>query len=1758
MSNINQNLPPNWELCGLVKITTNLEGSLSKARWKLLNLSDNRYIPQESWFESDLTVIIPYGKYKIIGEEVNNWNLIENQINIEVSNETLIEKELKYFISDPGYIVVNITPKEIKDFTRWGLKKLDTNELFEWFESGTKLKIPCGSYLVIGENIDGWLIKNEIKIEIHKNNEENNPVDVNLEYIISIPTYGQLYVTTLPEELNAKWKLLNDRNEYVPSDTWLNSKSLLSIPIGDYTIIVEELFGYIVPNNNLNIKIIKDVVLNTEFNYTESIQPESLSGIINVDITPKELEAKWKLLDINENEIPSDTWFNNDETVKLNYGDYKLTIQEIDGWEISGSDIYLTVDSTELKELNIELSRIKTLYGCIGVNISPNELINYVGWKIINEKNEVLPESGWFGTNEILNIAIGNYTIIFKEIDGWNIAENNFFITINKNTKTTIYTSYSIIPDSNVRGLVKVGLTPSKIVPFAKWKLQNIETNFTSVWFDSDSTVSVPYGHYKIIGREIPGWRINENNIDIFIIINSEITILNLEYIQHGNLKVRIHEDNAKTDGRWRIVGTEIWYFDGDEIDLDSNSYEIEFEEISNNTKPNNIIVNIVSNETTVLDAYYIPYGILQINITLNNSYINELPGWRIKNSSDETWNVSGQYLSLPVGDHIIEFNTINNKYTHSDITTSISSNTTNNLNIEFEGLQVLIIPTRSGLYSFNYNNLKGQDLLDISLKNIEQVVFNHSGRLLVMVSREQPFVSILDTTTFEPLNDFNLNIPLIGCRSVCFSHDDIYLVISHNNFPYITIYDTRDWSTLELDAPPTSYCNTILFNSSDRIFVVGYTKSPYLSFYNVTNAFSLIDVEDLPPDEILSLKYNNSDLLVGHQTGLKIYDNSFNQKTITYLDDESLNNSVYGIEVITSGGELCNNKVLLVTSRYIHVYQFSNNTYEQSTTLIPIEANINTYIKTDNSNKYVLIGSLRNPNIIIYDTTDWSIIKSIDDLDFCKKFDISPLLSNLSYICTPLNISPLDGKRGLKISDKFESSDFEFYNDIEFIDTHDMSHWRIINSNDQIDNELIYSSTEIPSGSTLTKLLVPNEYFNDVNTYRWQVRYKGISSGWSLWSRLTSFTTAYTYIDKPINQSPNDSAEEVIENITLVSTAFISINITDTHDKSDWKVYSVTRSGSGEPSYQEVYYSGTVTDLTEFTIPSSILLPSDLNSDPQVLKEYAWSVRYKGLLIGWSEWSDLTHFTTGNWYVSKPHNIFPNNEHINIDGENLTFISSEFSLNDCTDEHKETIWEILDENDSFHWTSGSKLITNPGGNIQLTIAPNIVENIQKTYKWHVKYKGEKYGWSEWSDLTSFITKSPYESLVIVNITPSEILPGQSQPLRWCWRSSTSEIFGSYILPGVETLIPPNQNIVISFEPYTGYVSPPDITQYMFPGNRYQYSVAYITVSGSLKINLTPSEGMWRIAGTDNWRPSGYVENNLIYDTYTIVYKTLSGYDSPSTENIVINSQVLNTLNRLYTDTTEDYYTLKVVCNPNTGKWKLQSESIYHSSGDVISLAGIDSDIIVFQSINGYSTPDLISLTIPDDYLTNSDPNVDQQLLYNVTYQESLIPPTPPIPPNSLNYLSIHTNVGFWRINYQPLENVDLYSGYKATLPNGTYTISFTDIVGYITPEDMIITLIGGEDKFLVINYKIDYTQSVTLSINISPTYISPCWSVSYTLPNGNTNDTGFLCYHKSLDFPKDTICKITGENITGWITPEPQQIVVTKNTTITLLYVKE
>ncbi|HYH17487.1 MAG TPA: hypothetical protein VD995_02615 [Azospirillum sp.] len=241
---------------------------------------------------------------------------------------------------------------------------------------------------------------------------------------------------------------------------------------------------------------------------------------------------------------------------------------------------------------------------------------------------------------------------------------------------------------------------------------------------------------------------------------------------------------------------------------------------------------------------------------------------------------------------------------------------------------------------------------------------------------------------------------------------------------------------------------------------------------------------------------------------------------------------------------------------------------------------------------------------------------------------------------------------------------------------------------------------------------------------YFCRLRYKDADGNWSAWSAPAGFTTSdtFTYIRRPLNVAPAAGATGVAVVPTLQSSAFSVAGGADAHSNSQWRIATDAAMSA------VIYDSGETADLTSHAVATPL----------STVTTYYFSVRHKGIALGWSEWSTATPFTV-QARAEAPVNGAPAAGATGVSVTPTLQISAFFLLGGA-DTHTKSQYQIATD------AAFTAVVYDSGETADLTshAVPTDPDIAGLTlYYWRARHKGAATGWGAWSAPTSFTTVLP-------------------------------------------------------------------------------------------------------------------------------------------------------------------------------------------------------------------------------------------------------------------------------------------------------------------------------------------------------------------------------------------------------------------------------
>lgn len=211
-----------------------------------------------------------------------------------------------------------------------------------------------------------------------------------------------------------------------------------------------------------------------------------------------------------------------------------------------------------------------------------------------------------------------------------------------------------------------------------------------------------------------------------------------------------------------------------------------------------------------------------------------------------------------------------------------------------------------------------------------------------------------------------------------------------------------------------------------------------------------------------------------------------------------------------------------------------------------------------------------------------------------------------------------------------------------------------------------------------------------------------------------------------------------------------------------------------------------------------------------------------------------------------------------------------------------------------------------------------------------------------------------------VTITPQDAVDAGAQ-----WRVAG----GAWLDSGQLQTALPVGSYSVEFKDLSGWATPASQTLVVFGDQTTTTVGTYTKLTGSLQVTLTPQEaidlgGQWQVDG-GAWHDSGYTEAGLIIGPHTIAFKTVSGWNAPASQSVLIYLGHTSSLNGAYTFATGS---AQVVISPQEAidlgaQWQVDG-GIWHDSGLLVTGLPVGLHSVGFKTITGWSSPADQNVTI--------------------------------------------------------------------------------------------------------------------------------------------------------------------------------------------------
>ncbi|MFH0880884.1 MAG: LamG-like jellyroll fold domain-containing protein, partial [Lentisphaerota bacterium] len=218
----------------------------------------------------------------------------------------------------------------------------------------------------------------------------------------------------------------------------------------------------------------------------------------------------------------------------------------------------------------------------------------------------------------------------------------------------------------------------------------------------------------------------------------------------------------------------------------------------------------------------------------------------------------------------------------------------------------------------------------------------------------------------------------------------------------------------------------------------------------------------------------------------------------------------------------------------------------------------------------------------------------------------------------------------------------------------------------------------------------------------------------------------------------------------------------------------------------------------------------------------------------------------------------------------------------------------------------------------------------------------------------------------------------------------------------------------------------------------------------SLQVYILPDAvgtngAQWRVLGLGSWHDSGYtISDDLLEDTYTITFSTLSGWTAPADIDVMLSNNVKTVVVGVY----QQNGSLRVDIIPpavtNLARWRIDGGN-WQLSGVVMADMLPGFHFLEFSDVNGWNTPAPANVNILPGQLT--------------TFLASYTP-RPTALQITIQPPEVRTAGAQWRITEG--DGTWLDSGTLLLVTNGDYTVEFKNVISWLRPPTAQISVEEG------------------------------------------------------------------------------------------------
>jgi len=348
-----------------------------------------------TWNNSNDVLNLPVAHYTVTFKKIFGWDTPQPITEVAVPNAARETVDAEY-VKNVGILDVEI------DGPAEGTWSIDGGAT--WNEGGTTITLENGDYLVSFSDVDGWDTPDETTVTITRDEETT--------YTGTYVRHTGSLVVTIEGPSDVRWSIDDGA-------TWnLSGTQIDSLPTGDYTVTFIDVANWDKPENSI-ITVTHNGVASLSVEYKQH------KGSLNVEIRPAAAATEGAMWSVDGGA----TWNASAATLRLPVGTYTVTFKDLSDWD---KPLDRTVEIVKNRTVGIS-GTYEHHKGSLTVSITGTA---EGAWSIDGGAT-------WNASGTVLdNIDTGKYTIVFKDVDGWN-KPNDRAASVTKNQTTTVSASYT-------------------------------------------------------------------------------------------------------------------------------------------------------------------------------------------------------------------------------------------------------------------------------------------------------------------------------------------------------------------------------------------------------------------------------------------------------------------------------------------------------------------------------------------------------------------------------------------------------------------------------------------------------------------------------------------------------------------------------------------------------------------------------------------------------------------------------------------------------------------------------------------------------------------------------------------------------------------------------------------------------------------------------------------------------------------------------------------------------------------------------------------------------------------------------------------------------------------------------------------------------------------------------------------------------------------------------------------------------------------